>query len=206
MEYESILDPKSQIHKLNLIYLKIICAFLDGIYSTEIEKIKTIQTDYLSANDVRHYIILNLMEAENHLVNSRFKLALKVLTSEDFIAKCEHSIIFLAEREYLLGEITRTGKLVGLTNSLEYYERAFEILKDASITELTWKVLLRISEIYLERGNIQKAKKPFTYSFELFEFISDNIKNPELKSVYLQDRRHKVAVEKFKVMRETIYS
>lgn len=198
-------ELKSSGHKINLEHLRLLYSLLTRNEASHHQDLIELKEDYLKVNDNINYIECCLLLAESYTIENKLEDAVKILNYEEFIAKCEQSVIFLAEREYLLGEIAKKGKLIELVNPLEYYERAFEILKDASITELTWKVLLRISEIYFERGNIQKAKKPFTYSFELFEFISDNFTDPELKLIYTKDERRINAIERFKFLREKLY-
>ncbi len=79
---------------------------------------------------------------------------------------------------------------------LEYFEKAFEIIENESITELTWKILFEITNLYWERGNINKSKKPRIYAYELINLIGENISNSKIRSAYFNHPERKKALEK----------
>ena len=55
------------------------------------------------------------------------------------------------------------------TCNIEYYEKAFGLLKKEVITELTWKVLLKLSQVYFNRGDLKKAKE-FSHLWQEINF------------------------------------
>ena len=71
---------------------------------------------------------------------------------------------------------------------MSYFEKAYNLIKEENITELTWKVLFEISDLYIERGNLSKAKYFVTYARELIYFIADKIESPQLRAAYLRSK------------------
>jgi hypothetical protein len=61
---------------------------------------------------------------------------------------------------------------------------------------LTWKILFAISELYIERGNLNKAKKFVIYTRELIYFIAEKMDSPRLRAAYLQQN------ERFRTLRK----
>ena len=59
------------------------------------------------------------------------------------------------------------------------------MISEESITELTWKILYEIGIYYYSRGNLLKAKNYIIYSKSLITFISENIQDNKIKSIYL---------------------
>ncbi len=108
----------------------------------------------------------------------------------------EENIILLAYKNYFLGKICLLKSDNPEKSSIEYFEDAYNILEDHSISELTWKVLYEITLIYYERGNIFKLKKPRLYSYELLNMIGENILNNNLRSVYFNHPERKKTLEK----------
>jgi hypothetical protein len=79
---------------------------------------------------------------------------------------------------------------------LEHFEKAYDLIKDESIFELTWKILYAISELYLERGNLNKAKRYIVYTRELIYFIAEKIESHRLRAAYLKHNERIIVLEK----------
>jgi hypothetical protein len=92
-----------------------------------------------------------------------------------------------AEREYFLGIVSKNFKSDKLLSPLVHFEKAFDLIKDKSITELTWKVVFEISELYIERGNYTEAKRYVIYARELIYFIAEKLESPQLRAAYLKN-------------------
>jgi hypothetical protein len=56
---------------------------------------------------------------------------------------------------------------------------------------------LAISELYIERGNLSKAKTFTIYGKELIYFIAENIESPRLRAAYLKQQDRLEAIQKF---------
>jgi len=118
------------------------------------------------------------------------------LSDKDFIKNVEQNVIFKAQREYLFGRIAYFTQNEDLKSPLEYYESAYNLIEEESISELTWKILFIIAETYWERGNFHKAKKPRHYAYELINMIGENITSSKIRSAYFNHPERKKALEK----------
>ncbi|MDZ7625134.1 MAG: hypothetical protein U5J96_11920 [Ignavibacteriaceae bacterium] len=74
-----------------------------------------------------------------------------------------------------------------LLSPLVHFEKAYDLIKDESVTELTWKVMYEISQLYVERGNYTKAKRFVVYARELIYFIAEKLESPQLRAAYLKN-------------------
>jgi len=101
-----------------------------------------------------------------------------------------------AQREYFLGIISKNLKLDKLLPPLVYFEKAYDLIKDEHISELTWKILFEISDLHIERGNFQKAKFFVTYTRELIYFIAEKIESPQLRAAYLRNGERLTTLKK----------
>jgi hypothetical protein len=57
-------------------------------------------------------------------------------------------------------------------------------------------VLLEIADIYSDRGNFHKAKKPRIYAYELINIIGENIIDNKIRSLYFNHPIRKNALNK----------
>ena len=138
-----------------------------------------------------------IIKISEHLINIRkFDKALFYLSDKDFIKYVEQNVIFKAQREYLFGRIAYFTQNENLKSPLEYFESAYNLIEEESISELTWKILFTIAETYWERGNFYKAKKPRHYAYELVNMIGENITNNKIRSAYFNNPERKKAIEK----------
>ena len=78
---------------------------------------------------------------------------------------------------------------------IEYFEKAYGLLAEESIVELTWKVLFALVETYTKRGNIIKAKNFIIYARDLIYLIAENIETTHIKTAYLQKEERRTAIE-----------
>jgi hypothetical protein len=131
------------------------------------------------------------------LINEKnYEVAYKKLMNEELIEICSQNSILEAQREYFLGIISKNIKSDKLLPPLVYFEKAYDLIRDEYINELTWKVLFEISELYIERGNLTKAKYFVTYTRELIYFIAEKIESPHLRAAYLRNRERMNTLKK----------
>ena len=109
------------------------------------------------------------------------------LNNPRLIELCSQNSILEAEREYFLGIISKNYESDKLLSPLVYFEKAYDLIKDESVTELTWKVIYEISQLYIERGNYSKAKRFVVYARELIYFIAEKLESPQLRAAYLKN-------------------
>ena len=179
----------------NLRFLKLLYGLLKGekVLPEDINRI---------LNEYRH------IEEKDLMVECRFILIQFLITDENYNAayiqimdkelidlSLQNSIL-AAEREYFLGIISKNFSSDVLQPSLIHFEKAYDLIKDESIFELTWKVLFAISESYLERGNLNKAKRFIVYTRELIYFIAEKIESHHLRAAYLKKKERISVLEK----------
>ncbi|MEO8232442.1 MAG: protein kinase [Ignavibacteriota bacterium] len=196
-EYYLLVDEnKSEKNNLLFSYLKLLLKIYKKI-SLDLEKeipyfLET--SKRLLENNLYSESIINISA---HLITfNKFDEALALLNDTDFIKLIEHNIIFKAQREFLLGKIAYFKQSENLKSPIEYFETAYNLIENESITELTWKILFTIAETYWERGNFHKAKKPSYYAYELINVIGENISNNKIRAAYFNHPERKKALEK----------
>ncbi len=135
---------------------------------------------------------------------NRINEALYIIKRHEFTEIMNANNYFTAYTEFIKGLIVKNEKIDGMNSPLEYFEQAYSILENESITELTWKVLLSIAESYFERGNHHKAKKPRIYAMELINMITDSITNPRIKAKFLEKRERKTGIELLKKFNDKV--
>ncbi|HQI41970.1 MAG: hypothetical protein B6D44_16705 [Ignavibacteriales bacterium UTCHB2] len=121
---------------------------------------------------------------------------LNLFESKTFNELSKENIILMAYKYYFLGKISLVKTIDQEKSPINYFEDAYNILLDQSISELTWKVLYEITLIYYERGNFFKLKKPRLYSYELLNMIGENISNNNLRLTYFNHFERKKTLEK----------
>jgi hypothetical protein len=130
--------------------------------------------------EARFFWISSLIKAED------YDNALNQLLKKELIDLCSQNSILEVEREYFLGIISRLYATDRILPPIVHFEKAYELIKEENIYELTWKVLFAISELYIERGNLSKAKNYTVYARELIYFISEKMESPRLRAAYLK--------------------
>lgn len=172
-------------YDLNLTYINLLLSNLKSETISE-ENIIKIRDEYKLIeerdlyNEVNIFLLRVLIEAK------KYDEAFLRIFENEFMELCSQNSILEAEREYFLGIISKNFTSGKLLPPMVYFEKAFELIKDDNITELTWKVLYEISELYVERGNLNKAKHFITYTRELIYFIAERIHSPRLRAAYLR--------------------
>jgi len=161
----------------------------------QIEDLKIIRDEYLGKEDLKNYVTVNLILLNYLLKSKKFSEATNELNKLRFVEVCETNNIYNASREYLLGKVSSLNGHNDSSSSIEHYEKAYELLSDESIVELTWKVLFALAESYTKRGNFNKAKNFIIYTRDLIYLIAENIETTHFKTAYLQKEERREAIE-----------
>ncbi|TDJ56875.1 MAG: serine/threonine protein kinase [Ignavibacteria bacterium] len=161
----------------------------------QIEDLKIIRDEYLGKEDLKNYVTVNLILLNYLLKSKKFSEATNELNKLRFVEVCEANNIYNASREYLLGKVSSLNGHNDSSSSIEHYEKAYELLSDESIVELTWKVLFALAESYTKRGNFNKAKNFIIYTRDLIYLIAENIETTHFKTAYLQKEERREAIE-----------
>jgi serine/threonine protein kinase len=154
------------------------------------EKLRIISEEFFKREDSKNFLESSFLLIKLLIQQSRYNEAIEEMNRSKLVELCSQNSILEAEREYFLGIISKNFTSDLLLPPLVYFEKAYELIKDENISELTWKVLFEISELYIERGNLNKAKHFVTYTRELIYLIAERIESPRLRAAYLrQDER-----------------
>jgi len=159
-------------------------------------EIEIIRKELVDRNDNLNFIELIRLLINFYFYNGRYQDAFIELNNKEFIDLCSQNSILEAEREYFLGIISKNSNSEKLSSPLTYFEKAYELVREENITELTWKILFEISDLYIERGNLSKAKYFVTYTRELIYYIAEKIESPQLRAAYLRSRERLITLKK----------
>ncbi|MBK7631430.1 MAG: serine/threonine protein kinase [Ignavibacteriales bacterium] len=147
-------------------------------------------------SDINLYAESIIIAVEQLISIKKYDEALSYLSDNEFINFIGQNVIFRAQREYLFGKIAYHTQNQDLKSPIEYFENAYNLIEEESISELTWKILFTIAETYWERGNFHKAKKPRHYAYELINMIGENISNNKIRTAYFNQPERKKTIEK----------
>lgn len=160
--------------------------------------------DKVDENNLNLFGDLFFVILERFCYNNRINDSLYIIKQSGFSKLDNGSNYFAAYIDFINGLIVRYDKIEGMKSPLEYFESAYSKLENESISELTWKVLVAITEMYLERGNYHRAKKPRLYALELINLIADSISNPRIRVKFLEKKERKNALEILKKLSDKV--
>jgi len=171
-------------HLANKKYLRILLSILKE-EKVHTEDVLSLQSAYKNLDERNLVTETKFMLIDSLIKQRKYNDALTHLSDTDLIDLCSQNSILEAEREYFLGIISGNYATDRLLPPLVHFEKAYEIINGEHISELIWKVLFSISEIYIQRGNFSKAKRYVIYARELIYFIAEKIESPRLRAAYL---------------------
>jgi serine/threonine protein kinase len=194
--YSYAKDSFSEISEKNYSYLKLMLKIIDSNNLKVGEVLELIEKT--SDSEVTQFGEIIFQSLEKMILNGQVSDVLLLLKSSFIKDTSDRITYFNAYRDYLLGKLVNQERIEGYNSSIEYFESAFNQLENESISELTWKVLVAITELYFERGNYHKAKRPRLYAMELINMILESISNPRIRNKFLEKKERKEALELLK--------
>jgi serine/threonine protein kinase/tetratricopeptide (TPR) repeat protein len=182
--------------KLNIKFLELLIN-ANRENRTALEIVKEIANEYLLQEDKMNYF-----ETMTYLINYLLQLgkpdsAFILISEKAFKSVCSSNSYFEAEKLYLLGEIAAEKKELYIESEIHYFQEAYKLVQGLNVTELTWKIFLRLAIFYYERGNLVKAKEHSDYGRALINYFADKFQNPILKDKYLEFPERKKSWEIF---------
>ncbi|MFN3873699.1 MAG: hypothetical protein ACK4R9_11935, partial [Ignavibacterium sp.] len=187
-------------HSTSYEFLKLMFMILSDDHITVDQAITLLEK--LDENNVNLYgeLIFNLLE--KFCFTDRINDSLYIINQPVFKKLSNVCIYFDAYIDFIYGLIVRNEKIEGMKSSLEYFESAYSKLENETISESTWKVLVAITEMYIERGNYHRAKKPRLYALELINLMADSITNPRIRFKFLEKKERKNSLEILKKLND----
>ena len=203
-DYKALLKSKnlSGKHHNYLEYLERICSIQNGKTKGEIELLRRIRDNFWEQDDVNHFLRTQLFLIATLISNARYKEAMEELNKTEFINLSKKNLLVEAERIYLLGKISYNTNIIQEESSIIFFEKAFSIIKDEIITELTWKILLELAESYANRGNYTKVKDYINYSRAVINYLADKIEDIELQKIYLNSELRKKTLKRLEYLEQ----
>ena len=196
---ENKLDERYEQTQRHINLLVQLCTNKD---SADIDEIIDLRNSYFSNEKIKNYLSVQVILINQLFYRKQFHEALKQLNDENYLRSLENNNVYLANREYLLGQLASHLEFDDLLTPIEYYERAYNYLAEQSIVELTWKVLLALAEVYTKRGLHNKAKNFIVYARDLINLIAENIESIQIKSAYLHQKERSAALEKLEIFQK----
>ena len=182
-------------HENFIRYIKLI-SFNNEEIDLKIKNLKEICNVFLELNDIYNFAKAYLLVSNRLIVLNMFKEAFEIINNSILIEKCQARPLLEAERLYLLGKICYNYQFEIEEEPINLYNKAFDLIKDENITELTWKVLLEIAEYYSSRGNHARAKDYAVYAKSVIFHIAEKINDINLREIYLNTEEKKEAIKK----------
>ena len=157
-----------------------------------LSKLEKILNEYLKQEEDYNYFSALILRIKILIHLGKYQNGLEELNSEVFVNHCKKNPYFEGERLYFMGIISSSSNgIEGLKPAIEYFLKAYDIIKDLLVTELTWRVLFALTVNYAERGNSNRAKSFLIYTKAVLDYISEKIPDPRLKLLYSdQPERH----------------
>ncbi len=197
-------NPLWEKQKINLEFLEQLRGFNNGNLLQIEEPLEKISAQYLELDERINFAKTLLFLASGLIKHGNYNKALEIINNGKLCEISTKNKMLEAERKYLLGKMSAEHPELRIEPAIEFYREAYNLIKDESITELTWKILFAIAVTYYNRGNIQKAKDFVIYAKSLLLFIADNINDMNLKEIYLKKPERKSAIEKLEELEKQL--
>ncbi len=184
---ESLIKEKDATEKEIIYqnYLRALNKLLNNKYEEALDMFVDSREKFQNLQDDQHYFRSTLYLINCLLALQKYSSALAILSDIKFAEFCKKNCLFESELNYRLGLISELDNSLNLKVPLLYFEEAFEKIKGAIVTELTWKILLKLTVHYLNRGNNKKAKDFSFYGSEIIKYFAKNIKEENLRNKFL---------------------
>ena len=167
--------------------IKFYSLFLNKINSGkwDLEKLNFIKKGFSLNNDRILAADLQFILANEYIKINEFGISISLLHSKLLTDTCEFNLKYEANRLYLLSKIPTKYQSDLILTKNYLLQKAYSILQNNSISELSLKVLKSLSLFYFERGNNTKAVEYASYSEAIVEYIAiETISEEELSTFF----------------------
>ena len=199
-DYKDNLEVYQLSEKYQIIYkyLFLLVNIESDPVDESINKLVGIRETFIEWNERGLIYETTILLCELYLAEDNYEGALDLLNSELFLKIIENNDVFYAEREYMYGNIASLTELPGLGSPIEYFENAFQIIKEKNIIELTWKICYGLGLTYFERGIVLKAAEYIEYAQNLLFLMAENFESPTLRTHFLSKENRRKALAKLR--------
>ncbi|MDR3611025.1 MAG: protein kinase [Ignavibacteriaceae bacterium] len=196
MEDEKIVEK----HKLNCNLLSQLYSISNGDFYEAENTFRVIKGQYLEQEDKINYFFVSSQLIKLLIQNGNYEEVLSELEDKSFIKICSENKLYNAERNYLFAVLTINNKAFG--NPVDYLLKALNYINESSITELSWKVLYQLADIYFERGNYPKSEEYNTFALSVLNYIFNNINNKKIQSYVIESSERREVYQKLLMMQK----
>jgi serine/threonine protein kinase len=180
-QYDKLLKNQGAKHEVHNRLLKLLAKKKSLNFFHEI---KDIIRYYSAQRDTKNFFRASVIVLKFLYDHQLYKEALEQVTNNELVEASKFNKYFEAEWNLLFGMIiNETGNHD--VHPSEYFLKAYEIVENLSISELTWKIMITLSEFYYKRGNYLRAEEFAYYTKNLIEYISGNIGDDSLTKSYM---------------------
>jgi len=177
------------IYKINYKFLKLLCSMPGGNLEDQVKSYRIIKDQYRELDDKINFFFASVQLIKQLIKQGNNDEAASELKDNFFSELCAENKLYYAEKNYMLAILSTNNNSFG--NPIDYLLEAFNFIKESSITELSWKVLFRLAEIYYERGNYSKSEEFNSFAISAMNFIFDNINNVKIRSFVMESSERK---------------
>lgn len=197
-EMNNIFSLNKSMDRLNLHMNYVLCV-KDFIFNQEIDLVQAQNTasGYLSNEDRINYFEMIKILANYFLLKGQLEKAVEILSEKKLSELCKSNTYLEAERLYQIGKAITPDPKQGSNDPLLYFQKAYDLIKELTVTELTWQIILEIANYYFQRGNYFKAKEFANYGKPLLNYFKSMFKEERLMDIFLGNQHRKDAWEKF---------
>jgi serine/threonine protein kinase len=193
---EKIVDK----HKINYNFLQLLYSISNGNLVDEVKSYRIIKNQYQELDDKINFFFTTVQLIKELIKLGFYNEAAIELEDSYFSAICSENKLYNAEKNYMLANLSINEKSFG--NPIDYLLEAFNYINESSITELSWKVLFQLAEIYYERGNYSKSEEFNSLAISVLNYIFNNIKNEKIKSIIMKSSERKDVYNKLLLMKK----
>jgi serine/threonine protein kinase/tetratricopeptide (TPR) repeat protein len=187
---EKIKDEKTvDKNRINFNFLKLLCSIPNGNLEDQVKSYRIIKNQYRELDDKINYFFASAQLIKHLIKLDYYDEAALELKDDSFSALCSENKLYYAEKNYMLAILSINKNSFG--NPIDYLLEAFKYINESSITELSWKVLFKLAEIYYERGNYSKSEEFNSFAISVMNFIFNNINNENIRSFIMESSERK---------------
>ena len=193
---EKIVDK----HKINYNLLDLLYSISTGNPEDKVKSFRIIKNRYRELDDKNNFFFVAVQLIKLLIKLEYYEEAALELNDDYLLTVCSLNKLYNSEKNYMLAILSINKNSFG--NPVDYLLEAFKYIKESSITELSWKVLYRLAEIYYERGNYSKSEEFNTFAISVMNFIFNNIKNEKIKSIVTESSERKEVYQNLLMMQK----
>lgn len=175
---------------------------INNFTQVQYQQYQDILNDFHKENDKLNYLGFKFIIVSHFIEGAKYKEAYSELNEQIFVNELGQNSYAKAEKEYFLGIISEHLNEDSLLPPREHYEKAYELIKDEYISEISWKILYKLTEVYYDWGNFKKANYYLTYALELIHYFGDNIKDETLREIFYNNEIRRICLDKMESIKK----